>query len=499
LLFYRSLLLIVVMMLEALTAAAAPIRLRTRTLDPEGDTPEYSARQMARRPSHLLLQFDGRPGDEVIAELARRGIRVLRRIPDDAVMAVAKDGWNLEGLPVRWAGPLTVADKMSPEVGTGAVSAYLIIFHPDVPSEAARGIVEAAGLLVLAHPNLLAGQVLASGPLDRVQDLAARDEVAYVLPASPDLLAGNPVIACAGPLEDGETVAEYVKVGRGWPQIGGTVELKYAVTALTGRLAESTIRTEVARALEEWAKYANLRFVAGGDTTSARTLAIRFARASHGDSYPFDGTGKVLAHTFYPASPNAEPAAGDIHLDDDENWGSGLDLYSVVLHEAGHALGLGHSDKPGTVMYPYYRLATVLTSDDIAGIRDLYGTEQTSARTPSSTNPPVVTPPSTNPEPANPPTGTNDRTPPMMRISSPAFTMLSTSLASITLRGTASDNVGVTAVNWSTSGGASGQARGIGAWSAPDIPLLTGNNTITVKVVDAAGNTTWRAVTVVRR
>ncbi len=41
---------------------------------------------------------------------------------------------------------------------------------------------------------------------------------------------------------------------------------------------------------------------------------------SHGDAYPFDGPGAVLAHTFYPAAPNPEPMAGDMHLDDDEGW-----------------------------------------------------------------------------------------------------------------------------------------------------------------------------------
>lgn len=43
-----------------------------------------------------------------------------------------------------------------------------------------------------------------------------------------------------------------------------------------------------------------------------------FASRNHGDAYPFDGAGKVLAHTFYPAPPNAETLAGDMHLDADE-------------------------------------------------------------------------------------------------------------------------------------------------------------------------------------
>ncbi len=53
-----------------------------------------------------------------------------------------------------------------------------------------------------------------------------------------------------------------------------------------------------------------------------------------------------------------------------------VDLYSVTLHELGHALGLGHSDVPGAVMYPYYRRLTALTTEDIGAIQDLYASSR---------------------------------------------------------------------------------------------------------------------------
>jgi hypothetical protein len=494
-----------VALLGTLGLSAAPIRLRNRTLDP----PAESRISPDSLPRHVLLQFDAPPGADVLAELARRGIRVLRRVPENTVLAATSEAWDLAGLPLRWAGPLEAADKLSAELGAATAAGYLIMFHPDVTGSEAGELVEMAGLAALSHSSLLPGQVLATGPEDRVRKLAERDEVAYILPASADLMAGNPVVACGGPLEEGETVAQYVKVGRGWRQVNGEVELRYVLVSLTARMPESTIRTEVARALEEWARYAQLRFTAGTDASGSRTIAIQFARGAHGDAYAFDGAGKVLAHTFYPAPPNSEPLAGDIHLDDEESWGagSGVDLYSVVLHEAGHALGLGHSDSPGAVMYPYYRLSTALGNDDIAGIRALYGERQGSAPSPPSsapTNPTPTNPPSNNPTPSNPttsnpPAGGSDRTPPTLRITNPAFTVVATSAASITFRGSAADNVGVAAVNWSTSSGASGKASGTSDWTAAEIPLLSGNNTVTVRALDAAGNSTWRAVTVVRR
>src|SRR5207253_7407999 len=122
---------------------------------------------------------------------------------------------------------------------------------------------------------------------------------------------------------------------------------------------------------------------------------------AHGDAYPFDGPGRTLAHTFYPSPPNSEPVAGDMHLDADEDWhtGANLDLFSVALHEAGHALGLGHSDRPGAVMYPYYHLVSGLTDDDIAGIRDLYGSKSNPPAQPPPVQPTVQPPVPPSPQP----------------------------------------------------------------------------------------------------
>jgi hypothetical protein len=57
--------------------------------------------------------------------------------------------------------------------------------------------------------------------------------------------------------------------------------------------------------------------------------------------------------------------------------------------------------------------------------------------------------------------------------------------------------VAVSSVEWTTSTGAAGTATGTTSWSAA-IPLLVGNNTVTIRAYDAAGNSSWRAVTVVR-
>lgn len=43
-----------------------------------------------------------------------------------------------------------------------------------------------------------------------------------------------------------------------------------------------------------------------------------------------------------------------ITLSDTANWGAQYDMQAVILHEFGHALGLGHSGFPDAVMYPIY-------------------------------------------------------------------------------------------------------------------------------------------------
>ncbi len=61
------------------------------------------------------------------------------------------------------------------------------------------------------------------------------------------------------------------------------------------------------------------------------------------------------------------------------NTQGGIDLETILLHELGHSLGLGHAQDnvyaiPGDlVMEPYSKQAlATLQADDIAGIRQLY-------------------------------------------------------------------------------------------------------------------------------
>ena len=91
----------------------------------------------------------------------------------------------------------------------------------------------------------------------------------------------------------------------------------------------------------------------------------------------------------------------------------------------------------------------------------------------------------------------SDTITPSITISSPtAGGTYDSSNSSISLAGSASDNIGVTRVTWRNSAGGSGTASGTESWSVTGISLSEGNNVITVTAQDAGGNQTDASLTV---
>jgi len=115
-------------------------------------------------------------------------------------------------------------------------------------------------------------------------------------------------------------------------------------------------------------------------------------------AYPFNLSGGtvITAHAFQPGTTalgNFGSIGGDVHFNNDQNaavpnqvdWVNdpsdvsgdrSIDFYTVVLHEMGHALGLGHSADEDSVMALYSVRGGALrdlSADDIAGIQAIYG------------------------------------------------------------------------------------------------------------------------------
>lgn len=166
--------------------------------------------------------------------------------------------------------------------------------------------------------------------------------------------------------------SQFVSSGYRWTK----TNLTYRFANFTPDLTPQQIRDAISTAFSFWSQVTPLTFTEVLTTTP--DIEILFAAGEHGDGHPFDGPGgKVAAHAFYPPPFNAR-FSGDAHFDEDEIWSVDFPLlgqYLVITaaHEFGHALGLGHSDDPGALMFPSGDPHRSLSPDDIAGIQAIYG------------------------------------------------------------------------------------------------------------------------------
>ena len=442
--------------------------------------------------SHLILDFPETPTPETARLLAARGMRVVAYLPLTGVIVGVEGAADLRGLNLAGFDALQPEDKLSQELTRAAgddgrrarvdrLAYFVVEFHGDVPWEERRALVSESGVEIRDHKDLVGDHMLVRGTLAKVRTLAEWDEVAYIFPASGELVTGLPLVGCVGGATEAGQVGQLTqRIGEGWDGVGlNRANLTYSFQGgVPQRLAEAQVQDEIQRAMAAWSGVVQVAFQRTNNTAAAKNINILFGSRDHGDPYPFDGAGKVLAHTFYPAPPNPEPIAGDLHFDNDENWnlGTDIDIFSVALHELGHALGLGHSDVPNAVMYPYYRRTTALTPEDIGAIRLLYAAVSDTDASPA----PLV-----------------------LTLSAPA-NAAKTSGAAIHVTGTLTGPVGAPVMAWATNRGMAGagsvsaDGRGGFQWQMTSVPLAMGENQITVTASDTAGRSISRAVEVRR-
>ncbi|XP_055493339.1 macrophage metalloelastase-like [Leucoraja erinacea] len=183
-------------------------------------------------------------------------------------------------------------------------------------------------------------------------------------------------------------------------------DLTYRIQRHTPDLQENDVNKIIAAALNAWASVTPLTFT---PTTSISDIEITFAAGEHGDGSSFDGRNGVLAHAFGPGTG----LGGDIHFDEAETWttgSEGINLFLVAVHEAGHALGLDHSNDPNSIMAAFYQfretIGFLLPEDDRKGIQSLYGpplmVTPTTGTVPNFTTNMPIEPPTENPPACDP-------------------------------------------------------------------------------------------------
>ena len=90
-----------------------------------------------------------------------------------------------------------------------------------------------------------------------------------------------------------------------------------------------------------------------------------------------------------------------------------------------------------------------------------------------------------------------DIKPPTVKITSPSSSGKYTATkGSVNLGGSASDNIGIAEVDWSTSRGEAGKCVGTAAWKASSIGISPGDTIITITAIDGGGNSGSSQITI---
>lgn len=170
--------------------------------------------------------------------------------------------------------------------------------------------------------------------------------------------------------------------------MGAGIAMDSGFSVGLGSFMPAGYKTAMEAAFAAWSAVADITFVEVADSGTAWN-----AVGASGDirigGHTFDGAGGTLAHGYFPPA-NGASAAGDIHFDSGDAWkigfgGPGFDIFQVMAHEIGHAIGLSHTGVAASLMNPFYTEAFAgPQADDIAGAVFIYGSPSSAVPEPSS-------------------------------------------------------------------------------------------------------------------
>ena len=181
----------------------------------------------------------------------------------------------------------------------------------------------------------------------------------------------------AGPAQPAQA---YCKLGAGYTWSG------HGITA-RGLASPSSFATPVKNSVLAWNGRANWTFGYVSGTTQGPYLVNfkyeNFVSAGRDDSAPGETTFSLY---------NGHISSSVVHLNSTWSWNNTgtmskslrkVDVQAVSTHEVGHVLGLGHpyqchttftAAEKAAVMYVDWTRKLTPNSDDVAGLRSIYGT-----------------------------------------------------------------------------------------------------------------------------
>jgi len=354
-------------------SAPYTIKFKTGWYQPSPGMSEALAQMPADQKVHALVQFYGKVTQADIEAMQNDGIEVVNSASPRACTLYATRS-QIEALEnMRWSGLLDPKRKKSPLLGSSSQQQgrhVLVQFFKGTPESNALAVAEAAGAVVEGDGYVASTYLVVEANDEQVEALAENDSVEWMMPAASWMVAGGGPLYLIddGSSEHGLESAPFTVLSEGWDGPGqGAAHLTYYFYNGTDKLPGDEEQDVIVAQMQKWSLYA----------------AVTWQTGSYGSTYssdifwePIDGSNGILAMAFLPNDVAPETWAGDMIFDEDEDWhvGQDIDLEFVALHELGHVLGLGHSDDPTAVMYPFYTSgrSAELQPDDIAAVQSIY-------------------------------------------------------------------------------------------------------------------------------
>ena len=231
----------------------------------------------------------------------------------------------------------------------------------------------------LRHPELLESRLaMAAWGLHEVTFSFHPSLNAELDPAGAEVLAGQGD-------ENGDRVVDIhdvAVVSNNWGTPGFDIFAVAKISNNWNRTASDVWKDEFRAAAKQWDEACGVTLIEVEDdgsplgTFGSPQHDPRFGDVRIGAA-ELDGINPAfIAYTNLPSAIGT--SGGDIKLDLKRDWScdpqhSGIDVFSLAIHEFGHSLGLDHDNASDTVMYPNYRFYTGLFPKDVTKIRGLYG------------------------------------------------------------------------------------------------------------------------------